>query len=54
MVATVATSNGKVVRVKKKNRLPTPLVVLFAPVMIFLWVLGWSLYQSGEPKQTRK
>jgi len=36
---------------RKRNKVIT---VLFFPAIIFLWIVGWSLYWIGHQKESRK
>ena len=35
----------------KRNK---AVIVLLLPAIIFLWIVGWSLYWIGHQKETRK
>ena len=41
----------QIVRKRKRNK---AIIALFLPVIIFLWMIGWSLYWIGSQKQPRK
>jgi len=36
---------------RKRNR---AIIVLLLPAIIFLWIVGWSLYWIGHQKEPRK
>ena len=39
---------------REKRRRNKAIVVLLLPAIIFLWIIGWSLYWIGHQKEPRK
>ena len=38
-------------RIKRRNRI---VVLLLAPILAVLWIIGWSLYWIGTQKQPKR